>query len=582
MNLLVHHLRKDARHLRGLLIAWALLVLAQGVLIGWGNRAEPDNSAALVAFEIVATLLPVLQGLLTIVLIPLLVHDEPQVGTTGFWLTRPLPRSTLLSSKLLSVLAVVVLFPWMVDLVVMAANKVPLADLVLISPEILVSSLGFALAAMAVAALTPSFARYALTGVGLYAGFLLIALAVFLTRLFLHGTDSFLEEEWGLEQSRAVVTTIWMVPFCGVVVVCQYLTRVTRRSVLIGGGGLLVMLLLGWFWPWDFLSLPAAPPPASMVKCEELGLTTGSRHISTSMRNQQKREPTKTISLMLEVTGQPATVYAYVGKVVGTYTTSSGDIITSTNQSHAFNFSTRWDGRIIEALYPDLRVVGNSSHRQTYQQILEVPLSQFEKLKDVTGRLSGEVTVNLHEAVEEFAIPLARAARFDRGAEHVEIGAIEKTPRGCVVQLRCTELNREWKRQAQGQLPQRLSGRQHLYLLRNPVAGEIAFPDDDQNFSFSGIGAERRLVVQPLHLAFPNDRDLDGDVRVLDEAWMKDAELVRVGLRPMGTCTVMLDVPEFELRDESSTSRTIRQMSSDVDQREDDSADTNHLHQAGE
>ncbi len=582
MNLLTHHLRKDARHLRGLLITWVLLVLAQGVLIGWGNRAEPDNDAALVAFEIVAGLLPVLQGLLTIVLIPLLVHDEPQVGSTGFWLTRPLPRRTLLSSKLLSVVAVVVLFPWVVELVVMAANKVPPADLALISPEILVGSLGFALAALAVAALTPSFARYAVTGVGLYVGFLLITLAVFLTGLFLHGTDSFLEKEWGLEQSRSAVTSVWLVPVCLAVVVCQYLTRATRRSVLIGGGGLLVMMLVGWLWPWDFLSLPAVPPPASMVKCEDLRLRPGDRHTSVSMRSQRKREPTKTISLMLEVTGHPATVYASVGKVVSTYTASSGEIIMSTNQSHAYNSAARWDGRMIAALYPDLQVVGDTSHRVTYQQVLDMPLSQFEKLKDVPGRLSGEVTVNLLEAVEEFAVPLARSARFDRGAEHVEIGAIEKTPRGCIVQLRRTELNRKWKRQPQGQLPQHLSDRQHLYLLRNRVAGELVFPGDNQNISFSGFGAVRRLAVQPVHLAYPNDRDQDGDQRVLDEAWMKDAELVRVGLRPVGTCTVMLEVPEFELRDENTSSRAPKRSQSVPDEPEDDAADTNHLHQAGE
>src|SRR5262249_27064708 len=59
------------------------------------------------------------------------IQAERLVGTTAFWMTRPIPRTTLLASKLLG-LALWVLVPTlMLETILMAAFHVPIATIVL-------------------------------------------------------------------------------------------------------------------------------------------------------------------------------------------------------------------------------------------------------------------------------------------------------------------------------------------------------------------------------------------------------------------------------------------------------------------
>jgi hypothetical protein len=101
MSLVWHQIKKDGWRLRWLLVLWAVLVVLQsGLLVA--SALVTQGWAAHLAYKLVAMVLPLLQFLLLVLIVPLLVHEEPLVGTTAASFTRPLSRGTLLASRPLS------------------------------------------------------------------------------------------------------------------------------------------------------------------------------------------------------------------------------------------------------------------------------------------------------------------------------------------------------------------------------------------------------------------------------------------------------------------------------------------------
>ena len=101
MSLVTHIFRKDVRHLRWLLVGWFLLVALQTGLMASGAAAWNNDAALQMALQMLGWLVPFLKWILLIVLIPLLIQDEPLTGHTAFWFTRPIGRADLLKSKAL-------------------------------------------------------------------------------------------------------------------------------------------------------------------------------------------------------------------------------------------------------------------------------------------------------------------------------------------------------------------------------------------------------------------------------------------------------------------------------------------------
>ena len=99
MNLTLHLIRKDFRHLRVLLAAWLVLVILQAVLMGSGLHTRVSDMRFLFALSQFIGLLSLLKTLLLIVLVSQLVQSDSTIGSTAFWLSRPISGRKLLASK---------------------------------------------------------------------------------------------------------------------------------------------------------------------------------------------------------------------------------------------------------------------------------------------------------------------------------------------------------------------------------------------------------------------------------------------------------------------------------------------------
>src|SRR5258706_13828580 len=108
MNLIGHQFCKDCFRLRVPVALWLLLVLLRAALITPGI-AEPGNDLFLqMMFRVLTTLVPLLQTILLLVMVPLLLHEEPLVGTTAFWFTRPIDGRVLFKSKMLFIVGLLI------------------------------------------------------------------------------------------------------------------------------------------------------------------------------------------------------------------------------------------------------------------------------------------------------------------------------------------------------------------------------------------------------------------------------------------------------------------------------------------
>ena len=123
MKLILHHLLKDIRAQRWLLLLWALSLIVP-IVLDWmvlqpdydlAKRIETIRSSPFVMFVNVIA---------WTVLLARLIQSEPVTGSTSFWLTRPIPPRVYIPSKLIFIL-LFLLLPSLVPLLLDAIQFPP-------------------------------------------------------------------------------------------------------------------------------------------------------------------------------------------------------------------------------------------------------------------------------------------------------------------------------------------------------------------------------------------------------------------------------------------------------------------------
>jgi hypothetical protein len=177
MRTLVHQSLHDLRLLRPLLQAWlAVLVLRflpaalplDLLLPGTGGAAQahgPGSTPSALFYVHLAAMFAYLG--LTIVLLVQLVQADSPVRSDAFWITRPVSRSSMFGSKLVTSAVLFVAAPVCADIAVLAVNGFTAATIVPAVAEGIVEQLAFVLPVMALAAATADVTGFALSGLAL-------------------------------------------------------------------------------------------------------------------------------------------------------------------------------------------------------------------------------------------------------------------------------------------------------------------------------------------------------------------------------------------------------------------------------
>ena len=258
MKFIPYLFKKDLIRLKYLLLVWLLLILAQSALgIGGINLA-----AEILQFQMILPLLTklisFLQGLMIIVIVPLIIQDDSIVGTTAFWFTRPISRKGLLFTKSCLVLILLVILPLIAEIFVLASHGATAYLLFLAVPEILIEKLAFITPFLILATLTPKFSRYALVGIIVFAVLVVVAIIRSVIPMFLPSIGKYINnvelfKNPSLEASVGIAKDLYVFLIGSVLIAHQFLTRHTARTIKYLVVAFLVMTCFTRLWNWDFL-----------------------------------------------------------------------------------------------------------------------------------------------------------------------------------------------------------------------------------------------------------------------------------------------------------------------------------------
>jgi len=254
-----HIARKDLFRLRLILLLWAAVLTGHLALAALQSDLGPPGSQAYLIGALVFNF--VFLPLFTFGLVMGVLHDDSVSDSDAFWVTRPISGTQLLGAKLI-VLAVLSLIPVVVTAPWWLAHGYGLAQFAAAAGHTVRWQLTITLLAVGLAAVSPTIGRFILYAMAATILFMFLGLAYGpfgSARTF--SASPIDGETWG----RAMAT-IWF-GISAVMAVHQFLSRHTRRSILIGCLGIVVgfMATLFMTMPGPAHSAPnelAAPAPA--------------------------------------------------------------------------------------------------------------------------------------------------------------------------------------------------------------------------------------------------------------------------------------------------------------------------------
>lgn len=252
MNALVLHIAaKDVRQLRAWIGAFlAVVVLRAGLTAASFGMHAAGESLAVAADSADLGLALLHLGLLVAVAVQLVQVDR-LVGTTAFWVSRPVPRLTLLSAKLLTAVACLVAIPCLLDAAVLACSPATWTEVLGAVCEGAFVRLALIVPVMALAAVTADLAVFVLSGVAAILGTLMLVAG--LTALKLLPVRSAPAMDTAVAVGAGLTLLVSLAALAH-----QALTRRTGRTIgLIVISGLAVLHIASHL-DWPFLQ----PPPS--------------------------------------------------------------------------------------------------------------------------------------------------------------------------------------------------------------------------------------------------------------------------------------------------------------------------------
>ena len=316
MDLLSYVFKKDLLRLRLIFLVWLFLIIAQAALGIGGINIAAEFLEFQMFLPLLSKLISFLQGLMIIVMIPLIIQEDSLVGTTAFWFTRPISRKGLLVTKSCFISFFLIALPLITEIFVLVANKIPPHHILLAIPEILLEKLAFAIPFVVLAVLTPKSSRYALVGISVFAVLAVIGIISSIVMIFFPILTKFLYnfdlyKNPSLESSVKVAKDIFVIVVGSLLIGHQFLTRYMARTVRWLIVAYFVMTCFSRVWSWDFfkeeVSTKATPTIISSLK---VNFDTHYVTISDEFRYRKKDVRGKSIDVKEITMGLPEGQFA--------------------------------------------------------------------------------------------------------------------------------------------------------------------------------------------------------------------------------------------------------------------------------
>ncbi len=567
MKFLPYLLKKDLIRLKYLLLVWLLLILAQSALGIGGHNLAAEYLEFQMLLPLLAKLISFLQGLMVIVIVPLIIQDDSIVGTTAFWFTRPIPRKGLLFTKSCLVLILLAIPPLIAEIFVLSAHGATIYYLLLAVPEIFIEKLAFIIPFVILAALTPKFSRYALVGIIIFAVFTVITITSSVITIFLPNLRTYLSnvkihKNPSLAASLDVAKDIYVILIGSVLIVRQFLTRSTAKTIKWLVVAFLVMICLTRIWNWDFLKeISIAKSPATISDSLSVDFDTQYLTISDEVRFRKKDVRGKSISIKQTVKGLPSGQFAILRKMKDVQMKYPDGTILESKHVSAFKrelFSGEKFMLSIQAALGDVKLLSSSIIREAFSgtEIFSLDESDFHQFKNKTGAYSAQVDFDIYEYKIVSQLPLKQGAKDTFGTEQIVIQDILEKPNAISVILseKKTYLlfDRSVKKKSRYDVAQNIySQYNNVYLIVNKNRREalLAKPGGLYINVMAAYGPTR-LETMAKQLDFTNLNDRSEPQ--IDKEWLANAELVRLDAVKVSTAKINITIEDFSLPSQST------------------------------
>ena len=555
MKLIFHVIGKDIRDPRLLLplAGWWSVSILQVLLISTFSRL-PSSPPAIEMMSGVflvglAWLLAALDLGLLVLIVSQLVQRDSTVGSTAFWLSRPVSGRCLLAGKSLLLLLAVILPTLAVQFLLLLFNGVTLFDAFRSVPQIVVLQVLVLSALMMLAALTRNLQGMLVPGIIAVVGLAIVQYYTF--RLSLLGA------RWdrSLDDSAAIGFVLFLLAVAVTVVCQQYLTRRTKRSLVLVSSLVPGLFLFMSLWPWDFWPTQA-PVARSLLDPEQVAARVEVESLKFHQQLNRKGEEWLILRGDIAV-DSPAGLDAIPADISADQLSASGEVLAHHRERspHWYaDLSPRYRSYFDEDL--DLeraellaRSLGGVKFLNLIAPSWQRPLELFSIRREHYDRHAGAPTV--YEAQVDFVVQRNRietmrsvpGVGYDHGSDHGRILALTgpiNRPSDQGFSILLSESEHRLTLDA---------GKAVRYLLVHPSRKEAIL--GRRNFFFpatlasphpwSGIVSMLRVSRRSFDFLLPEGSP------PLSENWLEGAELVRLETTHLGGFSKTIRIEDFIL-----------------------------------
>ena len=553
MKLVLHIVRKDFRHLRLYVAGWFGLVILMLIITGIAPHL-PERTQVLLFF--MGPLLPVAKIFLLALIVSSHVQNDTPVGSTAFWLSRPVSGGTLLVSKTLFLVLTLILPTLAVEAVFLCFHGVTGHDLLRSLPEILFWQL-LTIAVFSIpASLTRNLPRmFLLSFLFFFASVCSYGMVYLVLRYFRY--------ERGLFPPVTLQTSSWIglclcfLVVAGAVIGHQYIARRTRISLILVFLGMFICCMSGQLWRWDFV---AAAQRLDKVILDPGQVTARIDQQSLSFRTESYRTVRRFNELVLR--GQILVGSPPPGRVViperivshASFRPKHRPYIKEYRNPYVRVEAPHWVDRIepaihqgrVEALSGYLGGVrfldAESRAVAKYLPVLmEIREDKYESHAGSSSVLSADVDFVVQQDVIA-SIRLEPGAHYNGGSDHAEILQVTTSNDGVTIKLK----------ESRHRLVHD-HGNSRRYVLHNPTNREALlgkeysiFPLDFSVWSFLPPMAYFPPVLKvscaTLSFELPSGSDR------ADPDWFQNAQLVRIETQTLGRFSKSVRMDDFVMK----------------------------------
>jgi hypothetical protein len=543
MRLLAHLLFADLRRHRWLLGLWLAVLAASTVVDGMQPVFAAQRSAA--TFDLLAGLLTIIRLLLRILLIVLVVQTHSLVGTDAFWLTRPIPRLTLLVAKTIVLAVFLVVIPAAAEAILMTAYGILPGEIVRVAAESTLYAAFWVALLSTAAALTPTFARFVLLCGGVLATLALYIAIQITIGSIAPSSPPPLTVPPAEDYTIGVVLIAGLIVACAITLFAQYRSRRLWVSGLIAVVAVFVAVFIVPAWPWAFLQAHVERPAwTEGAGALPIVAQTAAAHPNEPGMTTSGNVAQRMVLAPVDVSGLEPGWSATLALLQATLQLEGGRTLTSTSFSIPTPFMTQ---AAIRGVIGASDILSEMPDIRQGVAMLVVPESEFKQLAPDEGHYRGRFFLQLTHYVLEATLPVRPGAEARNGSYRLVVDAASTSTWRAVLRVRESDATSSFDRRPRVE---------RKYYLRNQRSGEAIegqIADFDMGIlprmirglsvSESSTGGFRAVGVGVWFPRGPVGRN----VRI-DDSWLRDADLVVVRSTREGGVERSLDIDDFPLK----------------------------------